>query len=24
VNGANLGKVNVDPLVYGAAYVWKF
>ena len=24
VNGANLGTVNIDPLVYGAAYVWKF
>ena len=24
VNGANLGTVNIDPLVYGAAYVRKF
>jgi outer membrane protein len=24
VNGAKLGKVNIDPLVYGTAYVFKF
>ena len=24
VNGAKLGSANIDPLVYGAAYVWKF
>ena len=24
VNGASLGSVNIDPLVYGAAYLWKF
>jgi outer membrane protein len=24
VNGADLGSANIDPLVYGAAYVWKF
>lgn len=24
VNGTRLGSVNIDPLVYGAAYVWKF
>ncbi|KAF1712797.1 OmpW/AlkL family protein [Pseudoxanthomonas sacheonensis] len=24
VNGAKLGSVSIDPLVYGAAYVWKF
>lgn len=24
LNGARLGSANIDPLVYGAAYVWKF
>lgn len=24
VNGASLGSVNIDPLVYGAAYLWRF
>jgi outer membrane protein len=24
VNGASLGSVDIDPLVYGAAYLWKF
>ena len=24
VNGARLGSASIDPLVYGAAYVWKF
>ncbi|MET0807522.1 MAG: OmpW family outer membrane protein [Pseudoxanthomonas sp.] len=24
LNGAKLGSANIDPLVYGAAYVWKF
>lgn len=24
VNGANLGTAEIDPLVYGAAYIWKF
>lgn len=24
VNGASLGSANIDPLVYGAAYLWKF
>jgi outer membrane protein len=24
VNGADVGTVNIDPMVYGAAFVWKF
>ncbi len=24
VNGASVGTVNIDPMVYGAAFVWKF
>ena len=24
VNGANVGKVQIDPWVYGAAFVWAF
>jgi outer membrane protein len=24
LNGGNIGKVNIDPMVYGAAYVWRF
>jgi len=24
VNGAGVGTVNIDPMVYGAAFVWKF
>jgi len=24
VNGASVGTVNIDPMVYGAAFVWQF
>lgn len=24
LNGGNIGTVNIDPMVYGVAYVWKF
>ncbi|HOZ06395.1 MAG TPA: OmpW family protein, partial [Arenimonas sp.] len=24
LNGADIGTVNIDPMVYGAAYVWTF
>jgi outer membrane protein len=24
VNGAGVGTVNIDPMVYGAAFVWSF
>jgi len=24
LNGADIGTVNIDPMVYGAAYVWRF
>lgn len=24
LNGSNIGTVNIDPMIYGAAYVWRF
>ena len=24
VNGGDVGTVNIDPMVYGAAFVWRF